>query len=392
MDSRVRGVMPARHGNGHAGGTRMGVNITIVMVCIGLWLVYPMIHHVIPNVVTPAHTGVLYAREDDDKQDLIEIPSDEVRKAFEVGKQKEMTYKTLKGYFEGYVRPYLEKRLKFGIMVTNVVILDGGYEMGRPLPLLINYKDKHKVIEELAKKRKLDDTWREGISWFPTSYQIYLNMKGEKDKLRRLFNEYKRFIESNVEGVEVVPEKSYLTAVFKVDENLSREEKFKFAERIAERTTDFVYRHVTQDQELSYVKEMFEDFIKNSNTLDGFRYYKYEVTAPWGDEYTVKAYLSKYDDTQIELEVYIFKGKEIIAFDLVPYSWGKITNGKIFAIVDWKNLPVVAGFLKVDMGDKIRIGIIMAHESYQDRGKVYILDLYNDGRYGTGKADYQSIN
>ena len=154
MDSRVRGVKPARHGNGHAGDTRMGVNITIVMVCIVLWLVYPMIHHVIPNVVTPAHTGVLYAREDDDKEQLIKMPPDEVRKAFEVGKQKEMTYENLKRYFKkGYIREYLKKRLKWSILVDGTLELIGGYELGSPLPLLLNHKEKYEVIKEIEKKQ-----------------------------------------------------------------------------------------------------------------------------------------------------------------------------------------------------------------------------------------------
>ncbi len=338
--------------------------------------------------------NVLHAEE---KNQVVKIPPEMAKKAFEVGKQVEMTYKTLEDYFKGYVGEYLEKRLKWSILSRgnkNTFRLIGGYESKRPLPLLENYKDK-KVIKELEKELEKNKVQsynnREGISWFPSSYIFYLNLNDRKDILRRLFNEYKRFIESNIQGVEVVPENSYVTAVFKVDENLNQREKFKIAERIAELTTDFVYKHVTQDEELSYVKEIFEDFIKNSNTLDGFRYYKYEVTAPWGDNYTVKAYLTGYGD-EVDLEVYIFKGDEMIAFDLTTYYIREMTNGKIVGLAFVDHFPVVAGFIDeyVKRGNTeiYKIGILISHEKFSNTGVAYVIGLFKNGKHAKGEVNY----
>jgi len=257
------------------------------------------------------------------------------------------------------------------------------------LPRLWEYKDKYEVLKMLAKKDDIDYGFREGISWFFGTYLRYLNMKGDKTKLKELFNKYKRFIESNVSGVEVVPDdERYYTAIFKVDEKADLDKKFEIAESVAKLTTEFVYNHLINDEELSYLREIFEDFVRRSDeTLDGFRYYEYKTTAPWGDEYTVKAYLAKYDRTHVKLDIYILKrdgdkGEKMLAFDSVVYSIHEITNGRIGGIPYGRvrPLPIRAGLLSGVKKNRFIINLFLKHDSqrydsyYAGRGNVYVIE------------------
>ena len=346
----------------------------------------------------PVVANVAYAKE----KQPVKLPKETVKKAFEEGEKAEVKNITLEQYFKKFVKLELNSRLNYFILVSKPdepLMLDGGSieEGGTFSPHVWRYKKYFKEIDFLMKNGYIEIGIKEDFGWFSRTALLYLDEKGREDEINALFSEYKNLVESELSkrgiNLRVELRNLYTVRFYLQDKNLTKEEKQKIAKQISEITADFMYKKISEDPKYSFLKEIYEDYLKRDDPY-GFRTYVYSAEAPWGDEYTVVASIKNRDVDYMQLGLFVLKDGKLIAWDLQGYRVDIITHGKVIAIGDANDFPIGLGFM-TDAGKKsgknlFGIGVIISHENFLDRGVFSTIGIFEDLSTGRGSLEYIS--